>query len=207
MSHSRPNHEFWHFVSDANGPNVFTCRFRSDIQHSCVKRPMGRIQAASYHGTLMIEADARVLICLINQPRDLEIARWDHWYRIPLKRAPAEYLPDVLAFYLTADFGDEKWAIHEYADVRGHELVRRVDLFPDEPNHARASEVYFKMQLGPLMRLPRPILSLKWRRLTFVQTTGDRLLNALEIGELLERSSNRFVTLMDREMPPSDDEA
>jgi hypothetical protein len=145
----------------------------------------------------MIEADARVLVCLINSPRDLEIARWDHWYRIPVKRAPAEYTPDIIAFYLTSDFGDEKWAIHEFAPVRGHELVRRVDLFPDEPNHPRANDLYYKLQLGPLQRLPRPIPSLKWRRITFIQTTGDRFLNALEIGDLVERPSSRFVTLME----------
>ena len=143
---------------------------------------------------MMIPPDARVLVCLINTPRDLEIARWDHWYRIPVKHAPSDYL----AFYLTEKFGDEKWAIHEYAQVRGHELVRRLDLFPDEPNHPRAHELYYKMQLGPLQRLPRPIPSLKWRRITFIQTTGDRLVNALEIGELTSRSS-RYVTLMDDE--------
>jgi len=147
---------------------------------------------------MMIPPDARVLVCLVNAPRDLEIARWDHWYRIPVKHAPGDYLADYLAFYLTEKFGDEKWAIHEYAQVRGHELVRRLDLFPDEPNHPRAHEPYYKMQLGPLQRLPRPIPSLKWRRITFIQTTGDRLVNALEIGELTSRSS-RYVTLMDDE--------
>ena len=145
----------------------------------------------------MIEPDARVLVCLINKPKDLEIARWDHWYRIPIKYAPQEYTPDLLAFYLTADFGDEKWAIHEYADVRGHELVRRAELFPDQQTHTRADEMYYKLQLGPLQRLPRPIPSLKWRRITFIQTTGDRLINALEVGELVEKSSSRFITLMD----------
>ncbi len=146
----------------------------------------------------MIAADARVLVCLINRLSDLEIARWDHWYRIPVKRAPSDYLADYLAFYLTEPFGDEKWAIHEYAEVRGHELVRRADLFPDEPTHPRADELYYKLQLGPLERLPRPIPSLKWRRITFIQTTGDRFINALEIGELTSHS-NRYVTLMEDE--------
>jgi hypothetical protein len=144
----------------------------------------------------MIEPDARVLVCLINKLRDLEIARWDHWYRIPVKHAPSEWLADILAFYLTADFGDEKWAIHEYAFVRGHELVRRVDLFPDQPDHKHADAMYYKMQLGPLQRLPRPIPSLKWRRLTFIETTGDRFVNALEIGDLTS-ASDRYVKLMD----------
>ena len=149
----------------------------------------------------MVEPDARVLVCLVNKPRDLEIARWDHWYRIPVKHAPADYLADILAFYLTSAFGEEKWAIHEYAEVRGHELVRRVDLFPNEPDHPRAAELYYKMQLGPLQRLTRPIPSLKWRRVAFIETTGDRFLNALEIGELSEgrTTGDRFVRLMEDE--------
>ncbi|MGQ9813736.1 MAG: hypothetical protein ACUVR3_01055 [Candidatus Roseilinea sp.] len=148
----------------------------------------------------MIEPDDRILVCVMNTPRDLEIARWDHWYRIPVKHAPADYLADILAFYLTSAFGDEKWAIHEYARVRGHELVRRVDLFPDQPDHPRANDLYYKMQLGPLQRLSRPIPSLKWRRITFLQTTGDRFLNALDVSELVESNTRgaRFVTLMDQ---------
>ena len=147
----------------------------------------------------MIEPDARVLVCLINKRRDLEIARWEHWYRIPVKHAPPDFLADILAFYLTAAFDDEKWAIHEYAHVRGHELVRRVDLFPDDQDHPRANELYYKMQLGPLQRLTRPIPSLKWHRVTFIQTTGDRFINALELSELIESpmDGDRFVRFMD----------
>ncbi len=149
----------------------------------------------------LIEPDARVLVCLINKPLDLETARWDHWYRIPVKHAPQDFLADIIAFYLTSAIGDEKWAVHEYARVRGHELVKRVDIFPDQPDHPRANDLYYKMQLGPLQRLARPIPSLKWRRVAFIQTTGDRFLNALEISELVETrsGSNRFVQLMEED--------
>lgn len=145
----------------------------------------------------MIDPNARVLVCTISRAKDLEIARWDHWYRIPVKHAPPDFMAEVLAFYLTAEFGDERWAIHEFAAVRGHELVRRVDLFPDEAGHPRADDLYFKMQLGPLERLARPVPSLRWRRITFIQTSGERLLNALEISELAERSDRQFVRLME----------
>ncbi|MBX7213363.1 MAG: hypothetical protein K1X39_05045 [Thermoflexales bacterium] len=143
----------------------------------------------------MLHPEDRVLVCLINRARDLEIARWDHWYRVPTRSAPREPLPDVLAFFLTAEFGDEKWAISEYARVRGHELVRRVDLFPAEPAHPRAQETYLKYQLGPLERLPRPIPSLRWRRVTFLATTGERLMQALEVGDLAEDKGH--LKLMD----------
>jgi hypothetical protein len=145
----------------------------------------------------VIEDDARVLVCLLNEPADLERVRWDHWYRIPIRHAPDEVLPEVLAFYLTANFGDERWAIHEYAHVRGHELLRRIDLFPDQPEHPRAQLLYYKIQLGPLQRLARPVPSLRWRRFVFLQTTGERLLNALELSDLVERGERRFIRLMD----------
>jgi hypothetical protein len=147
----------------------------------------------------MIAPDARVLVCVVNHLRDLEIARWDHWYRIPLRFAPADYMADHLAFYLTSAFGDEKWAIREYADVRGHELARRIDLLPDQPGHSRAGYLYYKMQIGPLQRLSRPIPSRAWRRITFIETTGDRFMSALDISELVETPAigRRYVTLMD----------
>ena len=145
----------------------------------------------------MIEPDARILVCLLNHPRDLEIARWDHWYRIPVSHAPPEFLAEYLAFYLSARFGDEKYAIHEYAAVRGHELQRRVDLFPEQPDHPRAQTLYYKIQLGPLQRLPRPIPALRWRRLAFLQTSGDRFIHALEISELRQQAGRRYMTLME----------
>ncbi len=153
----------------------------------------------------MIELDARVLVCLLTRPQDLDGIRWDHWYRIPVKYAPPDLLAEIVAFYLTAGFGDERWAIHEYAHVRGHELVRRVDLFPEQPEHPRANDLYYKLQLGPLQRLPRPIPSLRWRRITFIQTTGERLINALEIGDLTERTQQRFVKLMDADFDDAED--
>ena len=32
-------------------------------------------------------------------------------------------------------------------------MVRRRDLLPDEPDHPRADQAYYKLQLGPLERL------------------------------------------------------
>jgi hypothetical protein len=153
----------------------------------------------------VIDPDARVLVCLLNEPDDLARVRWDHWYRIPVKHAPAEFMPEIAAFYLTASFGDERWAIHEYADVRGHELVRRIDLFPDAPGHPRAQDLYYKLQLGPLERLPRPVPSLQWRRFVYLQTTGERLLNALELSDLVERGDRRYLRLMDADDGRVDD--
>jgi hypothetical protein len=126
----------------------------------------------------------RVLVAIIKSPADLALARDEGWYRIPQKRAPKGVHAEYLAFYLGRQFGDQKWAIHYYARKEGHELVRRRDLFPDEPDHPRADELYFKIQLGPLQQLSRPILSLRWRRITFIHTTWDRFVDASEINDL-----------------------
>jgi hypothetical protein len=170
---------------------------RLPLRHPNCQKLSGTFSASICYAERVIDDDARVLVCLLNEPADLERVRWDHWYRIPLRSAPDEVLPEVLAFYLTANFGDERWAIHEYAEVRGHELVRRIDLFPEQPEHPRAQMLYYKIQLGPLQRLTRPVPSLRWRRFVVLQTTGERLLNALELSDLVERSERRFIRLMD----------
>jgi hypothetical protein len=69
--------------------------------------------------------------------------------------------------------------------VRGHELLTRRDLLPDEAHHPHASDPYYKLQLSPLLELPHPIPSKRWRRLTFVLTTGERLFSAWEINDLI----------------------
>ncbi len=71
-----------------------------------------------------------------------------------------------------------------YAPVRRVRRVRRRDLLPDEPDHPRAHDEYYKFELGPLARLPRPIPSRRLRRITFIPTTLERLLAAQEINDL-----------------------
>ena len=81
--------------------------------------------------------------------RDMEIARILGWYRIPLKSAPKILRVDYIAFYQTADFGPgHKSCIEKYAEVTGVELTTRSALLKDEPDHPRATEEYFKIQLG-----------------------------------------------------------
>jgi hypothetical protein len=138
-----------------------------------------------------------VLVAVMNNRRDFEIARDEGWYRIPQKHAPKSTTEAAaLAFYFTQAFGEERWAVHWYAPVRGHELVRRCDLLPDEPDHPRADQAYYKLQLGPLERLEPPIISLRWRRITFIETTWDRFQAAQEINELYASGADGlFVTL------------
>jgi hypothetical protein len=134
-----------------------------------------------------------VLVAVINDPRDLEIARLLGWYRIPLRSAPKVVAVDYVAFYQTAAFKEEKWQVTWIAPVYGHELATRRELLRDEPDHPHASHEYFKIQLGPLQRLPRPVLAKKWRRITFLYTTGEYLLRAQSVNDLVVKTEERLL--------------
>ncbi len=134
-------------------------------------------------------AEDRVLVAVMNRPRDFEIARDLHWYRVPEEKAPRGIFFEYVAFYFTAAFGPERWAIHYYARRLGLELVLRRDLLPDEADHPRADKRYYKLQLSPLRRREPPIISPRWRRISFIHTTWDRFRAAREIGDLFTESA------------------
>jgi hypothetical protein len=134
-----------------------------------------------------------ILVAVMKEQRDLEIARLLGWYRIPLRFAPKVVAVDYLAFYQTGAFGEEKWRIQYLTPVRGHELLTRGELLKDEPEHPRAKEEYYKIQIGPLINLPKPILAKKWRRITFLYTTGEYLLNADTVNDLVVHTEERRV--------------
>ena len=131
-----------------------------------------------------IEPDDLVLVAVLRRPRDLDIARVLGWYRIPVRSAPKTLRVDWLAFYQTSAFGEERWSVRHAAPVRGYELLPRGGLLLDEPGHRRAQEPYFKVELGPVLELPRPIPSARWRRFVFLYTTGERLLQAEDLTDL-----------------------
>lgn len=129
---------------------------------------------------------ATVLVAVVKSPRDLEIARDQHWYRIPVQRLPQRAVgAAVLAFYQTRAFGDQRWAIRYYAIAQHWTQKRRVELLPEEPDHPRAQEVYHQVWLGPLRPLPHPIESRRWRRISFIVTHWQRLQEVQAVEELL----------------------
>ena len=134
------------------------------------------------------------MVAVLPARRDLEIVRLLGWYRIPLRRAPKVIHVDAVAFYQTGDFGPEhRWQIEHFAEVRGHELTTRRELFRDEPDHPHAAEEYYKLALGPLQTLPQPLPAGGWKRITFLYTTGGQFLTARTINDLVVRSEERQV--------------
>lgn len=135
-----------------------------------------------------------VLVAILPSPKDLDIARMLGWYRIPLKSAPKVIAVDYVAFYQTGAFGSEnKWIIRYIAPVKGHELTLREDLFREEPNHPRAKEEYYKIQIGALIGLNQPILADKWRRITFFYTTGQMIKTAASVRDLIVSGEERYI--------------
>ena len=163
-----------------------------------------------------------VLVCLLPTPRDLEIARVLGWYRIPFRSAPKVVAVDYLAFYQPGrffrperhvspgtersgdpggakppgqpgSFGAQGGRIQYAAPVRGHELTTRAELFKDEPDHPRAREEYFKIQIGALEKLKAPVKADKWKRVTFLYTTGEYLLKARTLNDLVVKTDERAL--------------
>jgi len=149
----------------------------------------------------MVASTDLILVCVLPEPRDLEIVRLLGWYRIPFRTAPKVIAVDSLAFYQPGKFGEAGGRIEYLAPVRGHELATRLELLRDEPDHPHANEEYFKIQLGPLERLPQPIIADRWRRVAFLYTTGEYLLGAKTLNDLVVQSDERqllWQTLRER---------
>lgn len=131
-----------------------------------------------------IPDQAPVLVAVLNNQDDLQRARDEGWYRIPLKRAPRRIAAEFLAFYQTGAFGQEGCAVNYYAAVRRFQILTRRELLPDEDDHPRAGDLYYRIEIGPLQQLPTPVTSPRLRRVTFISTTLGRLLHARELADL-----------------------
>ena len=141
----------------------------------------------------MLKSTDLILVCLLPTQRDLEIARLLGWYRIPLRTAPKVVAVDYLAFYQPSAFAERGGQIEFVAQVKGHELTTRGELLRDEADHARAKEEYFKIQIGGLEKLSQPISADKWKRLTFLYSTGEYLLNAKTLNDLVVSGDERQI--------------
>lgn len=127
-----------------------------------------------------------VLVAVLNNAEALRHAAAEGWYRIPQRSAPPRVGADYLAFYQTGAFGDQPEAqtITYYAPTRRYRLLTRRELLPDEPDHPRAEDFYFRIEIGPLQRLASPIPSATMRRITFIHTTFERLTRAADVRDL-----------------------
>lgn len=141
--------------------------------------------------------DDRVLVAALPRRRDLRLAQEAHWYRIPAER-PLPGLEQMLAASVDVEYlafftprrDQQPGGIYWYAERRGVELVYRRDLLPDEGDHPRADQVYYRVALGALLAKTPPILNPQARRFAFIRTTWDRFQAAGSLADLYSRGSH-----------------
>jgi hypothetical protein len=148
----------------------------------------------------------RVLVAYVPHPDDFERIRSERWYRIPVRHAPKGIYAEWIAFYFGNAHAEWGQSIAYFAQNRGHELVRRRDLLPLQSTHPRAEEWYFKLQLGEVVGLNRPIVATQWKRILFLHTTGDRFQAARDLRDLLSEDeqfvARKLTTLSESAQPP-----
>ncbi len=181
---------------EARGTDLAVMHLRSDLGRYApglaakLEGPSARIgeeemlYAAETGWDVEGEEAERVLVAVVNNRADFDRIREQGWYRIPVRRAPNQVAADYLAFYQTGAFGKDGRAVRFLAPVRRYVLRRRRDLLPEEPNHPRAGEWYYKVELGPLRKLPSAISGGRTPRVTFIPTTMKLLLSAREVKDL-----------------------
>ncbi len=156
------------------------------------------------------------LVAILTNVADFEIAHSEHWYRIPLKikqvpKVLKEGRLQFLAFYHSRAFGKQAYSIRYVATVKRISIVKRKDLVPFPETSAaqdqwrkKAEEDYYKIEISPLRQLPHPIISRKWRRIVFIETTDHKLFAATEINDLFRGNhleEKLYQALKDAQVP------
>jgi very-short-patch-repair endonuclease len=134
-----------------------------------------------------------LLVGIINNNSDFEILRDKHWYRIPITSANKFLLdrwpPKWIAFYFSGKIKNNPFMIKHYAKITEIKIVARKTLFPNEIKNPKTNKRYYRISFDELITLQKPILSRRWRRIVFIQSTIEKLKNAAEINDLFDGSS------------------
>ena len=128
----------------------------------------------------------QVLVAILNNRLDFNVAREQRWYRIPVssvdKWLKDRWPPQWLALYQTKVFGEDAHSINYYAPVKKIRTAYRWQLFPDQPRDEKSEKRYYQIIFGDLQRLTTPILSRRRRRIIFIPTTWQKFKGATEIN-------------------------
>lgn len=137
--------------------------------------------------------DDLILIALLPSPADLAYAQAG-WYRLPESAAPTVLQQaKALAFYQPKSFGEAGLQIAWWGKITGMELTKRRDLLPDEPNHRRADERYWRVALAPLEARTPPLVAAKSRRLLFAPVRWGEFCDASTVDNLFRPTPRPIV--------------
>jgi len=133
-----------------------------------------------------------MLVGIVANISDFEIVQTQLWYRIPIDKAERltkkRWPPKWIAFYYTNSIKDFPQMIIHYAKVSSVKEATRQELFPEETDNYKSKRKYYKISFKKVGALPKPILSRRWRRIIFIQTTYKKFLNAVEVNDLFDGS-------------------
>lgn len=133
-----------------------------------------------------------LLVGIVNRVADYKIIHNQFWYRVPVEKADKNlkrrWPPKWIAFYYTNKIKDYPLMIIHYAKVSGVKGATRQELFPEETENYKSKRNYYKISFKKVETLPKPILSRRWRRIVFIQTTYKKFINAVEVNDLFDGS-------------------
>ncbi len=138
-----------------------------------------------------VGSEARLLVGIVNEPRDITILDEQGWYRIPVStidRDSRDWPPDWFAAFERVSATKAGQQILRYARVRDVARKTREELFPGEPPGAKAGHCYYQLLLGPIQLLERPLVPRRPRRNPFIRTTLSRLTQARHFNDLFSDS-------------------
>ncbi|MFH1286582.1 MAG: DUF559 domain-containing protein [Candidatus Magasanikbacteria bacterium] len=133
---------------------------------------------------IIAEQDTVALVGIVPRPNLWPRICRENWYHVPVAHTPEGALEaHWVAFYFPHDFDVSlRDRISHYARVRAVEVAKRITLFPDEPEHERAEQMYLKFLLDDIRTLTKTIPCP--RRVIHILTTLGRLRDADNVNDL-----------------------
>lgn len=134
-----------------------------------------------------------ILVVAVNNFVDLEILINERFYEIPVDSRYPSREALYLAIYVTKDIaldgigGIEYIAkIYNFEKVRAGELIKIFKRYNKDTTwyEENSDKILYKINVGPLIRLPNKIINPRGVRVTYKYTTFDKLLTAREYDEL-----------------------
>jgi very-short-patch-repair endonuclease len=131
-----------------------------------------------------------VYIALLKEKSDFAILQEQGWYRIPVESLPKDFDDKTkwLAFYQPKCFGEDAYRVRYYGRIKDKQIVERRQLFPTEIPNSKSERNYYRITLEKLEERPKPIISLRPRRLLFIPTNWRKFCRAEEINDIFDDS-------------------
>ena len=137
-----------------------------------------------------IQSVQPALVGIVPRENLWNVIQKEGWYHIPVEAAPNNITSvEYIAFYFPEIFGvGRRYKVNYYANVQKINIVKRIQLFPNELEHKRVQKDYYQFHIGEIKELPKPIPSRKLRHIIHIPTTYQKLFSAKEINDLYDTS-------------------